>query len=1044
MNFSAWSIRNPVPAILLFALLTLLGLGSFRSLGVQNFPDIEVPVITILATLEGAAPTQIETEIARKIEDSIASLGGVEHIHTTVTDGASLTAVEFIIDKDPEVALNEVRNAVDTIRNDLPQEMNNPIISKLTTSGRGVVTFTVAAANMDMADLSWFVDNDLAKAILSVPGVGKFSRIGGVNREVQIDLDPLRMAALGVGSAEVANQLKRVQQDFSGGRGDLGNGVQSMRTLGALATAAPLADLDIPLADGRQIKLAEVATVTDGIAEPTTIALLDGKTVVAFEIKRIKGSSEVTVAEAVRQAVVAFQAAHPQVQIAEAYNSVDRVQDNFEGSMELLYEGGFLAILVVGWFLREWRATLVSATALPLSIIPTFLVMKQAHFSLDMLTLLALALVVGVLVDDAIVEIENIVRHLKMGKSPWQAAMEAADEIGLAVIATTLTLVAVFLPTAFMGGIAGLFFRSFGVTAAAAVLVSLVVARLLTPMMAAYILRPITEQQPEGTWLTRYLGWVRWCITHRRTTLLAAVAFFVGSLMLVPLLPKEFIPVADRAQTMVSLELAPGSSLADTERVAQQAIGRLRAMPEVTHVFAAVGAAASADQGPLGGGSGLDVRKVSLTVNLTHRNLRKHKQIEVEGEIRAQLRQLPGVRVAILASEPGVRLRVSLTSDDPVALDTALRSLEADLRTLQGIGNITSMATLQRPEIHVVPDYGRAADLGITADALATAVRVATAGEYQVQLAKLNLPQRQVPIRVRLQKAWRQDLAAMRQLPLVTRRGTVPLSAVAEVQMASGPAQIDRLDRLRNAAVDVELGKRVMGQVMAEVEALPALRNLPPAVTHPAEGDAQRMTELFSSFGIAMIIGVLCIYIILVLLFHDFMQPVTILAALPFSLGGAFLALLATGYAFSMPAIIGILMLMGIVTKNSILLVDYAVMIRREEGLPRLEAMVQACHKRARPIVMTTIAMGAGMLPVALGVGAEPSFRAPMAVVVIGGLLTSTFLSLLVIPVIFTYVDHWQVSIGSFGVSIKHQWFVLVAQLRQVIIACPSICTHNS
>ncbi|WP_130470827.1 efflux RND transporter permease subunit [Candidatus Magnetaquicoccus inordinatus] len=1005
MNVSSWSIRNPVPAILLFALLTLLGLGSFRGLGIQNFPDIEVPVITVLATMEGAAPTQMETEIVRKMEDAIATLGGVEHVRSNISDGSAVIAIEFVIDKDSEVALNEVRNAIDTVRTDLPQEMNNPVISKVTTSGKGLVTFAVHAAAMDMSDLSWFVDNDLSKAILAVPGVGKFARIGGVDREVQIDLHPLRMAALGISAAEISNQLKRVQQDFSGGRGDLGNGVQAVRTLGALPSVEPLKQLEIALNDSRRIRLNEIATIKDSIAEPTTIALLDGKPTVAFEITRIKGSSEVTVANAVRKAVAAFQAAHPQVTIEEAYNIVARVQDNYEGSMELLYEGAFLAILVVWWFLREWRATFVSATALPLSIIPTFLVMRLSGFSLDTLTLLALALVVGVLVDDAIVEIENIVRHLGMGKSPYQAAMEAADEIGLAVIATTLTLVAVFLPTAFMGGIPGKFFRSFGVTAAAAVLVSLLVARLLTPMMAAYLLRPLPLHPPESPWIHRYLGWVHWCMTHRRITIILAIAFFVGSLMLVPLLPKGFVPVADRAQTVINLELAPGSSLADTEQVTLQANRLLQTMPDVLRVFSAIGVAASADQGPLGGGYSSDVRKATLTINLTHRSQRARSQLAIEAEIRTLLRNLPGVRVANASSEPGAKMRVSLASDDPDALDDAIRNLENDLRTLKGLGNITSAASLQRPEIHILPDFARAADLGISSDTLSRTVRIATAGDYKVMLSKLNLPQRQLAIRVRLDKPWRQDLAAIRQLPIAAKRGTVPLSAVAEIKMASGPAQITRMDRLRNSAIDVELGSRVIGQVMAEAEALPALRNLPPTVKHPMEGDAQRMTELFSSFGIAMAIGILCIYMILVLLFHDFMQPITILAALPFSLGGAFISLLATGNSFSMPAVIGILMLMGIVTKNSILLVDYAVMIRREEGLSRLEAMVHACQKRARPIVMTTIAMGAGMLPVALGLGAEPSFRAPMAVVVIGGLLTSTVLSLLFIPVVYTYID---------------------------------------
>ncbi|MBF0095772.1 MAG: efflux RND transporter permease subunit [Magnetococcales bacterium] len=1005
MNVSSWSIRNPVPAILLFALLTLLGLGSFRSLGIQNFPDIEVPVITVQATMEGAAPAQMETEIVRKMEDSIATLGGVEHVRSNISDGSALIAIEFVIDKDPEVALNEVRNAIDTVRTDLPQEMNNPVISKVTTSGKGLVTFVVHAPAMDMSDLSWFVDNDLSKAILAVPGVGKFARIGGVDREVQIDLNPLRMAALGISAAEVSAQLKKIQQDFSGGRGDLGHGVQAVRTLGALPSVEPLIQLELVLNDGRRLRLDEIATVKDGIAEPATIALLDGKPTVAFEITRIKGSSEVTVANAVRKAVALFQVEHPQVKIEEAFNIVARVQDNYEGSMELLYEGAFLAILVVWWFLREWRATFVSATALPLSIIPTFLVMRQAGFSLDTLTLLALALVVGVLVDDAIVEIENIVRHLGMGKSPYQAAMEAADEIGLAVIATTLTLVAVFLPTAFMGGIPGKFFRSFGVTAAAAVLVSLMVARLLTPMMAAYLLRPLPEHPPESPLIHRYLGWVRWCITHRRSTIVLAVAFFMGSLTLVPLLPKGFIPVADRAQTMVNLELAPGSSLAETEQITLQANRLLQGMPDVVRVFAAVGMAASADQGPLGGGFSSDVRKAALTINLTHRQQRKRSQLAIEAEIRTLLRTLPGVRVSIASSEPGAKLRVSLASDDPDALDEAMRNLETDLRTLRGVGNITSAATLQRPEIHIIPDFVRAADLGVSSEALSRTVRVAGAGDYKVLLSKLNLPQRQLAIRVRLDKPWRQDLETIRQLPVAAKRGTVALSALAEVKMASGPAQITRMDRMRNASVDVELGDRIIGQVMVEAEALPALRNLPPAVKHPMEGDAQRMTELFSSFGVAMGIGVLCIYMILVLLFHDFLQPITILAALPFSLGGAFVSLLATGNSFSMPAVIGILMLMGIVTKNSILLVDYAVMIRREEGLPRLEAMLLACQKRARPIVMTSIAMGAGMLPVALGLGAEPSFRAPMAVVVIGGLITSTVLSLLFIPVVYTYID---------------------------------------
>ena len=1003
MNVSAWSIRHPVPAILLFGFLTVFGLMGFRALGIQNFPDVELPTITVSATLEGSDPTQLETEVARKIEDKIASLGGIEHIRSTLSDGTATVRVEFQIDKNVEVALNEVRNAVDSVRADLPRDMTDPVVSKVTTSGSPIVTYTVASERMDEQALSWFVDNEIAKALLAVKGVGQVARVGGVDREVHVDLDSGKMQALGVTAEAVSAQLKRVQQDASGGRGDIGGAVQSVRSLGAVTTVAGIAELDIPLPDGRRVRLEDVGTVSDAFAERGSYALLDGRPVVAFEVTRIRGASEVAVAEAVKTAVARLVTIHPQVQIRGAFNSVDPVQDNYQGSMELLYEGALLAILVVWWFLRDWRATLIATVALPLSIIPTFAFMLWFGFSLNVLTLLALALVVGILVDDAIVEIENIVRHLRMGKTPFRAAMEAADEIGLAVIATTLTLVAVFLPTAFMGGVPGKFFVQFGITAAVAVLASLLVARLLTPMMSAYFLQAHPVGQADGFIMTRYLAAAAWCLDHRKTTAFAAILFFIGSMQLLPLLPKGFVPAADRGLTSIKLELPPGSSLDDTRLAAERARALLVPMPEIVSVFSAIGSTSA--QGPLAIGAAKEVRLANLHLTLVHRHDRDRTQAAVEREVRERLRSLPGVRVSVGAGQSGEKLQVSLASDDPIALAAAAKAVERDLRTLDGLGNITSGASLQRPEIQIRPDFARAADLGVTTSALAGAVRVATSGDFRVNLPKLNLPQRQIPIRVRLDRALRTDLDAIAQLRVPAKTGSVPLSAVAAIGMGSGPAQIDRVDRMRNVSIDVELGGRLIGQVLTEVDALPALTNLPPTVTRLEQGDAQRMTELFASFGTAMSIGILCIYAVLVLLFHDFLQPFTILAALPLSLGGAFAALLLTGNSFSMPAIIGVLMLMGIVTKNSILLVEYAVVARREHGLDRRHALLDACHKRARPIVMTTIAMGAGMLPVALGLGAEPSFRSPMAIVVIGGLITSTVLSLLVIPVVYTFVD---------------------------------------
>jgi len=1003
MNVSAWSIRHPVPAILLFALLTIIGLMGFRGLGIQNFPDIELPTVIVSAALEGADPAQLETEVARKIEDKVASLGGIEHIRTTLTDGSVTVQIEFDIGKDAEVALNEVRNAVDSVRADLPQDLTDPVVSKVTTSGGSIVTYTVASERMDEEALSWFVDNDISKALLAVPGVGKVARVGGVDREVHVDLDSARMQALGVTAGDISAQLKRVQQDASGGRGDIGGAVQSVRSLGAVDSVAGLADLDIPLADGRRVRLKDLGHVSDGVAERSAFAVLGETPVVAFEVTRIKGASEVAVAEHVAAEVARLAAVHPEVQIREAFNTVDSVADNYSGSMELLYEGAILAILVVWWFLRDWRATLVAAVALPLSIIPTFAFMLWFGFSLNILTLLAMALVVGILVDDAIVEIENIVRHLRMGKPPVQAAMEAADEIGLAVIATTFTLVAVFLPTAFMGGVPGKFFVQFGITAAVAVLASLLVARLLTPMMAAYLLKAHPEPNTDGAIMGTYLAAARWCLSHRKTTVVAATLFVVGSLTLVPLLPKGFVPAADLGLVIVKLELPPGSALDDTIRAAAQARALVKPVAEITGIFTAAGR--SAARGPLGEGGGKDVRLATLTIKLVHRSQRSRTQAGVEAEIRERLQALPGARVSIGSGAPGEKLQVSLASEDPVALQAAARAVERDLRGLPGIGNVTSGASLQRPEIQIRPDFARAADLGVTTAGLAGAVRVATSGDFAVNLPKLNLPQRQIPIRVRLDRALREDLEAIAQLRVPGKAGPVPLSAVASLTLGSGPAQINRVDRQRNVNIDVELGERLIGKVMAEADALPSLAHLPPAVHRVQQGDAQRMAELFDSFGTAMLIGVLFIYVVLVLLFHDFLQPVTILAALPLSLGGAFIALLITGNSFSMPSIIGLLMLMGIVTKNSILLVEYAVVARRKRGMARLEALLDACHKRARPILMTTIAMAAGMLPVALGLGADPSFRSPMAIAVIGGLITSTVLSLLVIPVVFTLVD---------------------------------------
>ncbi|MGO7183731.1 efflux RND transporter permease subunit [Rhizobium brockwellii] len=1003
MNFSAFSIRNPVPAILLFAMLAVGGLLAFKHLPVQNFPDMDLPTIKITATLDGAAPSQLETEVARTIEDNLASLSYLDHVTTTITDGTVSISVSFKLEKDSETALNEVRNAVDSAKADLPAQMQTPSVTKVTVQSSALVTYAIQSTALNETELSWFIDNDLTKALLSVSGVGQVNRIGGVDREVHVDLDPTTMAAFGVTATTVSAQLKSVQADTSGGLGEIGGTRQTLRTLGAVASVDALKELRIPLANGQQVRLDDVASVTDSFAERSSMAYLDGKPVVAVEIKRSNGFSDSGVADDVDKAMKQFAAKHSNVQIEEAYSTLGPIIDNYDGSMHMLYEGAILAIIVVWLFLRDWRATILSAVALPLSVIPTFLVMYLAGFSLNIVTLLALSLVVGILVDDAIVEVENIARHLQMGKRPIDAALEAANEIGLAVIATTFTLVAVFLPTAFMSGIPGLIFRQFGITAAVAVLVSLVVARLLTPMMAAYFMKAHPTEEKDGRIMRAYLAIVKAAMNRRKTTVAVTAVVVALSFATIPLLKSGFLPASDDARAQITLTMQPGATIEQTDAATTKAADIVGKLQDVTHVFSSVGSASS------GGGpdssTTSNVGSATIVAVLSPIGERDRKQSEIENDIRQALSVLSGVRVAVGGGGNGTKLEITLASDDADALDSASTALEEQLRTLQGIGAVTSTAARQAPEIQITPDFARAAALGVTSSAIAEAVRVATNGDYSADLPKLNLPQRQVPIVVRFSPETRTKLDDIKNMRVAGTNGNVDLGSIADIRIGGSPSEIDRIDRMRNVTLSVELNGRILGDVNREAQALPALRRLPPGVTLVEQGELQRSSELFQSFGLAMAIGVFCIYAVLVLLFHDFLQPLTLLMALPLSLGGALVPLVVTGTSFSMSAVIGLLMLMGVVTKNSILLIEYAIMSRRQ-GMSRFDALVDACHKRARPIIMTTIAMAFGMLPVALSLtGGDSSFRQPMAIVVIGGVMMSTLLSLIVIPVIFTFVD---------------------------------------
>jgi len=1007
-NVSSWAIRNPVPVILLFVLLTLAGLMAFPAMKVQSFPDIDIPTVTVTASLPGASPSQMETEVARKIENSLARLQGIKHIKTSLSEGEASITVEFRLDKPTQEAVDGVRDAVSRVRSDLPAGLRDPVIKKAEVADEPILTYTVASTRMDDEALSWFVDNEVARTLLAVPGVGSVTRVGGVSREVRVDLDPDRLLALHTTAVDISRQLRQVQQDASGGRVRFGGAEQSVRTLATVQSAEEMGAIELALGDGRRIRLDQVANVQDAVAEPRSAAFLDGEPVVGFEIVRAKGAGELDVADGVRRALAQLRARHPEITVTEAFNFIDQVAENYQVSMGLFYEGAALAVLVVFLFLRDWRATLIPAAALPLSVIPTFAVMHWSGFTMNIVTLLSLSLVIGVLVDDAIVEVENIDRHLLIGKTPFQASMDAAAEIGLAVIATTFTLIAVFLPTAFMGGVPGKFFVQFGWTAAISVFFSLVVARLLTPMMAAYMLKaPTMRVRREPAWMPNYLRMARWCQQHRAATAVAAAALFVGGLGLASALPTTFIPTDDDPQTQVTITLAPGSELADTVAMAEEARLKIAQHPHVRLVYTAIGGGSSGGGGPSdeASASASNVRTAVLSVKLPPRQERRGvTRQDIEVQLREALAVLPGVRIAVGMGGSSNFVLV-LTGEDSRALERHAQQVERELRTIRGIGAVTSTASPVRPELTVRTDFARAADLGVTSSTIAETLRVATVGDYSQELAQLNLSERQVPVMVRLNEAARQDIETLKRLPIPGARGPVALENVATLDVGSGPSEITRHDRKRNINIEVQLNGLPLGDVERAISALPSLQRLPPGIERGALGDAEEFGELAAGFGVAMLTGVLCIYIVLVLLLKDFAQPGTILSALVLSVPGAILALFLTGSSLSMPSMIGLIMLMGIATKNSILLVDYIVIARRDHGLDRAAAILDACSKRARPILMTTIAMGAGMTPIALGWSGDPSFRAPMAIVVIGGLITSTVLSLLVVPVVYSYVD---------------------------------------
>jgi hydrophobe/amphiphile efflux-1 (HAE1) family protein len=993
-NISAWAIRHPVTPVVLFVVLLFMGVVSFLRLPVTLDPDISFPGVQVFVSQPGASPQEIETQIMQKIEGAVAGIGNIDNIVSLAIEGQSRVFIEFAIGTPVDRAVADVRDAVAKVRVDLPQGIQEPVVQRMDIDQQ-IATFAVSSSTLSDEELSWFVDNAISKRLLNIEGVAQVSRGGGVNREIRVELDPARMQALGVTAAQVNLQLRQLNLDSPGGRAQVGGGEQAIRVLGEARTARALGDTQIVLPGGRFARLSDLATVKDSVGEIRSLARLNGRPATTFSINKAKGTSDVTVMKEVDQELAKVRKENPQVTMTQIFTTVVYTEATYHSAMSALLEGSILAVLVVFLFLRDGRATFISALAIPLSAIPTFAFMQWMDFTLNSISLLALSLVAGVLVDDAIVEIENIVRHMRMGKSAFQAALDAADEIGLAVVACSATIIAVFLPVSFMGGLTGQYFKQFGLTVAAAVFFSLLVARLITPVLAAYMLKSGKiaphEDGPITAWYQRVL---RWATRHRWLTLAGGAAFFVLSVAGLVVVPKAFIPPSDDSYTELNIELPPGARLEDTAAASRAAYRIIAHQPEVASVVEKIG-----------GDDFGEVRTAILEIALVKPGQRKASQRQFEDRVINDLAAIPDARIHFNRNGNGRDVNIYITGDNPQLVERSARKLVDEMRQLPILRDAGIDGDMPRPEILIRPHLDLASQLGVTVASLSDTIRIATLGDLDQNSAKFSLADRQVPIRVSLNEDSRRDLSTLENLPVPTAGGgAVPLKAVADITFGQGPTRVRRYNQARRLSIVADLNGVELGTAMDKITALPALKNLPAGVRRVDVGQAKYMNELVTNFELALVTGILMVFAVLVLLFARVLQPVTILSSLLLSFGGAVAALMITGSALSLGAMIGFLMLMGIVAKNAILLVDFAIEEMRA-GKDRLTAILEATHKRARPIVMTTVAMIAGMLPVAIGLGGDTSFRQPMAVAVIGGLITSTALTLVIVPALFTVVD---------------------------------------
>lgn len=1004
MRFSQWSIRSPIFSIVLFLALSLAGIYSYNMMPVSNMPTVTIPVISVNVTQAGASPEKMESQITRKVEDAVSSIAGIKHIRSDITMGVSNTTLEFYIDADIDRAFIDTRSAISNIRASLPSHIDEPLVQRVDILGGAVATYTIVAPGKSPEQLSDYIDKTLSKELMLIPGVAEVTRIGGVDREIIVELDPVKLASFGASITEISRQLAKVQVNMPGGRLVVNDTEFRLRTLAGTDTIERLKHITIPLSNGRYTQLNNIATITDSGGELRTLSHLDGETAVSFSVFRAKGASEVEVVRDVDEKLQKIESDNPHVQFKKIFSLSEFTEKIFNTAKYSFIEGTILTIVVIFLFLRDGRSTLIAAISIPLSIIPTFAVMYWLGFNINNLSMLALSMVIGVLVDDAIVEIENVHRHMAMGKKAYDAALIAVDEIGLAVIATTVVVCAVFLPVGLMPGIPGVIFEQFGLTVVIAALFSLLVARLVTPMLCAYFLKDSKNTHAGkyklGRTLLFYNHLILWTLKHRLITLGIAIVCLLASFALIPLLALGYSSYEDYSHSLLKLELPYGSTLEQTNAATMQVLQKLKAREEVDFVLTTINGGSFGQKG---------VQQASIDIKLVPPNKRVLGQQEFERSVLKELNDIPDVKIGFSDFEGTKPISFALTgSDDELLYETA-KNVQKEMRQLSSIINVTSSSERGQPEIVVHPRYEQAARLGISTEQISEAMLIATTGDASSLLAKFNEGSQQIPIRVLFPKhAWT-DIDVLRNLTVYSFDSqAVSLSAVADFSISSGSTSIERYARQRMIVLEANLNGSPLGDAMEDIMTLPTLNQLPEGIQIHHMGEIEMMNEMNQGFLFAITTGLIMVYLVQVLLYKDWIQPFTRMMALPLSIGGAFLLLLISGIELNMSAIIGMLMLMAIADKNSILLVDY-MLDRIKAGVSKNEAIIEGCMVRARPIVMTSMAMLASMFPIVLGLGEQSTFRIPMAIAVIGGLISSTVLSLIFVPVFFSYVRDFEV-----------------------------------